>query len=68
MRLLTLFIKIVLLFAIFFTSGCSENDNSGDSEEFLTALIDGQEFAVTKLNGTIKCEKQLTELEPITLL
>lgn len=67
MRLLTLVLKTLLFSAIMFISGCSENDDSEGREEFLTALIDGQEFSINKSNGSIKCEKQLTEFGTINL-
>ena len=56
--------KFVLVFyfflPVFLVWGCSKDNEALLQEEYLSTLVDGEDFSVRKTNGVITCEKQLT--------
>ncbi|UJH92165.1 hypothetical protein LZ575_06190 [Antarcticibacterium sp. 1MA-6-2] len=56
-----------ILFSLSLIIGCTKNNDPGVREEFLTAMIDGQELYINSSNGTLKGEKQITPFGTLNL-
>lgn len=59
---------VLLLIYAFFTFACSNDDNQLPDEQFLTANIDAEKFAVNSTSGKVHCEKILANYGAIDLL